>query len=396
MAQRTSYSEEIKELIESPSVPAWEREIGRVLLGRRDHMIVRLGGIQEYVEVLWAQSADEGLSRETFLKALRDVVQEWQPLRPASEYYFAAMLDLIGAYTPSVGFVKLLGHVRAWGRFGGNVVGRRTVNRDLHLKALVALQNYFPTPPAFEQNSPGFSLYVGMLRSHLKDPIYSGHALRRLMELELLRPNDQDAVDVIRENVETLRELIPLFLNPSRRETAGRDLALIYLQGLATGENVDAIFAQAAEKCRAQFVPLMPPTITFENGEVIKLYFTAEEMEKHAWLHDQASRIYDVASSIRETQEISKAEELARMLEQTLDKSDEEVTRFVGALGEAGLYLAPGAAGPELYLPYGVVMPLHLHEDAFQKYLMRVRFGEDPTRAVRTLFRIARTKAAAK
>lgn len=396
MERQTSYSEEIKYLTNSPSVVAWETEIGKVLLGQRDHMIIRLGGVQGYIEVLWARSLDEELARRTFLSALRNFVQEWQPSRPVREYYFATILDLIGAYTPSAGFVKVLGHIQKWEHFGLNSLDRNSLNHDLHLKALIALQNYFPIPPAFEHDAPGFGPYVAVLRKHLKDPRYSSHALRRLIELEMLRLNDQDAVDAIRENVETIQELIPLLLNPSRRESAPRDLALVYIQGLVTGENVDEIFARAVKRCRASFEPLIPPVVTFEDGEVIKLYFTPEELEKYERLHDQASLVFQVATSIRETHDITKTEDLARMLEQTLNKSDEELIRFVGAVDEAGLYLAPGAAGPELYLPYGVVMPLNLHSDALSKYMLRVRLGEEPNQAVRSLFRIARAKAASK
>jgi hypothetical protein len=390
----TSYYEEIKPLLTAPAVPLWQQELEKVLLGKRDHIVDRHRSIQGYVEVLWAQSSNAALAERTFRGALRKVVRDWRPSIPRSEYYFAAILELIGAYTPPSGFIRVLGHIQRWGYFGRNVTGP-TTGRDLHLKALIALQNYFPTAPALAQDAPGFNPYVVMLHEMVKDPTYSGHSARRLIELELLQLSDQEVVDAIRQNVETLRELIPTLLKTSRRSRAPRDLALIYYQALATGENVDQIFAQAATAHRARFEPQMPvPIIYFENGEVIKFYFTAEEMEKHARLHDQASRVSEVATLIRETHEASKAEEFAELLEETLNKDDEEIVRFVKAVGRSGIYLAPGAAGPELYLPQGVTMPIPLRPEALQKYMLRMRFGEEPQLAVQTFVRSILAKAA--
>jgi hypothetical protein len=390
----SSFTNEIAELTKAPSIQLWELEIERVLYGKRDHAIDRLRSVQEYVEVLHVRSTDEGRSRTTFHQALRNVVQVWQSSRPAPSYYFSVMLDLIGAYTPALGFVKILGHILKWGRFGNNAILDSRVFGDLHLKALKVVENYFPTPPALEEESPGFATYVNMLRGLLADTNYSGHALRRLIEFEIVKVTDQEAVDAIRANIETIRELVPLILRTSRRQRASRDLALVYLEAAVTGEGVDAVFAESAMTCHARFEPSRPPTISFENGEVITFYFSAEELEEYSRLQHQELRVQEIAKTIHETGQTSLVEEFTQILEDTLDKSNEEIRRLWRAVGQSGMHLAHGRYGPYLYLPHAVNIRLNLSEKSLQSYVMRVRFGAEPEREVQTFFRNVRAQAA--
>src|SRR5262245_39631958 len=126
------------ELLKKPSVSAWEAEIRRVLIGQRENALTGLTGPPEYLEALQKRADDEALARTSFNEALRNVVQSWQPARSESATYVSRLLDVVGAYTPPGGFIKVLGFVNRHRNVGEDIYApdRQASGEDLYLKAL--------------------------------------------------------------------------------------------------------------------------------------------------------------------------------------------------------------------------------------------------------------------
>jgi hypothetical protein len=229
MVEKDSNSE-LDQLKLSPTVLAWELEIRRVLLGQREYMLLRLGGSQEYIEVIQESSADEALTRTTFNAALRNVVQSWQPSRPESAAYFSHMLELIGAYAPPEGFIKVLGFLNSRRYFGENVTtpDSPVSGKDLHMKALVVLQYYYLAAPPMQSDDIAFQQYLNVLREHLHEPQYCDYALRRLYELSAISLDDADVLNAVQASGAVITQLVTSILKSRDKTRVARDLSSIY------------------------------------------------------------------------------------------------------------------------------------------------------------------------
>lgn len=250
MPHENDLFKEMNLLRTEPSVSRWEIELRRVLDGQREYALIRLVGVQEYIEVILRDSKDRSVAQTTFHEALRHIVQAWQPAKPESDAYVAIMLTLIGAYTPLPGFVKVLGFIQRWGRFRENQVSTDSTGArsDLHMKALVVLGNYYPVAPRVPENEAyDFKTYVSVLREQLRDPRYSGYAAGRLIELEIFQLEAQEVQELIQRDPECLRELMPLLLNPNRRSRIGWDVSQIYVTCLVVGGDAEKHFNQALQ-----------------------------------------------------------------------------------------------------------------------------------------------------
>ncbi|HJQ69827.1 MAG TPA: hypothetical protein VKA70_12680 [Blastocatellia bacterium] len=279
-----------KELLkQEPTIERWRLELRRLLYGDRAQDLIALGGIQEYIEVTLRDSSERAVAKTAFDEALRLIVQAWQPIRPEPKRYAEYMLDLIGAYTPPEGFTKVLGVIRQWGRFDACIIKREGLQRDLHMKALIVLGNYYaapaPSAPTASSKDYGFIAYVEVLREHLHNSAYEkykGYAGLRLMELGILEPDDDEITDFIYRNPQRLGELMPLWLNPNRLHRAGRDLKQVYAYCLGRGIYYEGQFAAAIEKCGAKLERREDVPIVILGPE--RIYLTLSEEEQYRYL----------------------------------------------------------------------------------------------------------------
>jgi hypothetical protein len=239
MVEGSDFDSEIYKLKIDPTVSAWEIEIRRVLIGKREHALIKLGSIQEYVENILDGSEDQAMAQTAFNEALRNVIQSWQPTRPESPASLSCMLDLIGAYTPAEGFTKILGFINSRRYFGDNVItpDSRVLGKDLHLKALFALQYFYPAaPPSHTGDDIAFKQYLDVLREHLKENQYCDYALRRLYELNVISLEDPDVEEVLETKPEVIKELISTILRQRNKSKVERALSLLYAYSLRYGE----------------------------------------------------------------------------------------------------------------------------------------------------------------
>lgn len=282
MATYEDFTSFLEQLKLQPSTFLWELEIRNILAGKREHRLIKLGGAQEYVDVILEESRDEALSSTTFNEALRNVIQSWQPSRPETAAFFSCMLDLISAYTPQEGFIKVLGFISRGKYFGENVTtsDSRTTGKDLHFKALVTLQYYYPAaPPAKEDENLGFRQYVDSLQKHLQHDGYRAYALRRLYELNLIDISDVKVAESLTSVPELVSELVSAILKSRNRFRIESDLSLLYTHCLRLGDG-GLLFERALEVHGARLAHEdVGPLVYFGAAELI-LLTVAQEVEE--------------------------------------------------------------------------------------------------------------------
>lgn len=246
-------SQETMQLLGEPSVKGWTDELEDILAGERDFILRPLGSVSAHTERLIRSSEDERAARKFFKEALGQIVEEWQPFQPESDYYIACLIDLISAYLPRGGFRKIIGFMEHGFHFpviepqaGGFGSGM-----DLHMKALIALEYYYPSAePKWEQD-PAFLSYVQVLHQHLEDrqdKRYQGYALSRLMRLNIIKSQEQVVRDTIERDTGVLEELIELFLSPMRRSQLEEDLKYIFTHCFIIGLEAKQVFEQVLKE----------------------------------------------------------------------------------------------------------------------------------------------------
>ena len=218
----------------NPSEELWKKEIRALLYGKRAYAVSRLGDGQEYVEVILAESTDQAEAMAAFRGALEAVVTEWQPTKPQVPGYVGRMLELIAAFQPLAGFPKLVGHIQQGRRFTEHdeyYEPKQNVP-DVHLKALVALEGYFPAPPAEpEHGGEGYKSYVRIVREHLHDSDFAGYAVARLLELEILSASQREIQETFARHPEAVRGAVSHLIR-TEGERAQTELPELYDQCL--------------------------------------------------------------------------------------------------------------------------------------------------------------------
>ncbi len=274
--------------LEGPADPTsvfdWGVDLRKLVAGKRDAAVERLGGIEEYVEVILAgvSGAEAEAAEEAFNHALDNLVQTWQPTAPGREDEAARMLELINTYSPPppAGYNKVMELVR-WVKLfekdepeeddGGD--------NDLRLLGLVALENYFgspPLPPA--DDSDAYRTYLSLLEEDLDNRARCGYALRRLIELRVDELTAARVRALIGKNPVALKELINLLIDPNWRSKAGQELTLVYVQCLEAGEEAEFGFERAVVSCGGRLERRRDPGPLVEfQGQAIELDVTGNE-----------------------------------------------------------------------------------------------------------------------
>lgn len=217
-------------LREEPSVELWEEELGDILAGERDFILLKLGRVAAYTESLILSSTVERAARSAMMGALRRVVVEWRPEESEADYQAACLLDLIGAYLPFDGCMKIVGFMQHGFRFPSipEEVGGFGAGWDLHMKALVNLESYYPSVHPRLDDDPGLKFYIQVLRQHLEDERYNGYALSRLLKLNVIKTQDTVVRESIKRGRNVLEELVELTRSPLRLPQLEADIKYIY------------------------------------------------------------------------------------------------------------------------------------------------------------------------
>jgi hypothetical protein len=187
-----------RQLTTRPTTAAWRQEIRDLVCGELDASIRALGSAEEHVERILADAKNARLTRDTFQDALTEHLTEWQPDRDdVDDYEIERICELISAFTPRLGFSKLLRLLAHWRETKPFSEG----SFETQMRALAALEMYYEQPPFEPEDDPAFQSYLAMLSGLLVQPLYITYVVRRLVELGTraqvaLIVNDERLLDV--------------------------------------------------------------------------------------------------------------------------------------------------------------------------------------------------------
>lgn len=276
-----------------PTVQGWKRKLYSLFAGESNETLSRLGSIEQYIRVLLAESEDRG-AEYCFRDALSQIIQEWTPTLVEPADRLNNILSVVAAFTPTVGFTKILNHLDKSENVkrGGERVSGQYELVDLYKKGMVALAQYYPSPPSHSHNDYGFLAYRELLERNLEDERYSGYAAVRLLRLKVLDIKSErfSSLFFSSENagVEVFRHLINLADEPGERQSVGEKLGDI-LVICAQADNLEK-FRDLALLHDALFNPegdyqVFFPTLTLADGTVIEILLDMEEIKETTLRH---------------------------------------------------------------------------------------------------------------
>jgi hypothetical protein len=262
----------VQETRQAESPLSWEIEIRRILNSEVDSDITMLGSVGEYIEAILAEAPHPPSAQAAFHEALRNIVYSWQPSVSDSSSFLNYMFDLLGAYTPSLGFNKVLSLLQLYLSSPEKdfLSSDSSEENNLVLKAFSVLENYYPVAP-LNSEELAFRTYINLLREFLSYPQSSSYAIERLIELEVLRPQDQAVVDLLSKNPQWLSQIVRLLLAPTRRSRAEEELTGLYINCLKNGKGLDMEFEQAVLANGAEFQDRDSGPAIHSSSELIQL-----------------------------------------------------------------------------------------------------------------------------
>lgn len=230
--------------IEDESFEAWEVEIRSLAAGKRDYLLIGLGSVVGYLSKLLSNSFNLAIAETNLRQAVKNVVNGWHPEKIEADYQTLILLEIIGAYQPPEGFVRIAGFMQRGHyfptmqrEFGGYGAGQ-----DLHMKALLSLEYYYPTAPPKSDIDPAFKSYIQILEQHLTNEQYCSYVVGRLIALNALDTDDAELCRPIEMNLLTIDEIVPVVLGPARRARLKEELSNVYTHCVLVGRSATERF----------------------------------------------------------------------------------------------------------------------------------------------------------
>ena len=231
----------------NPTILGWDTEIRRILSGEREHAILHLGSGDEYVHTLLAQSLDPPLARSTFQAALENVIESWQPEVGDKPGGTRRLLELIAAFAPHHGFVRIMSR---FDEGGFNKAVGRDGSPSLDLLALSALESYYPVPPAVPREDEAFQAYVGLLWRFVERSDGAPYALLRLVVLNQLPLGLEEADRYLSTRPGTVATIVEWLFDHRRQARLAQLLPTLFGACLSSGSLIEefttAVRAQGA------------------------------------------------------------------------------------------------------------------------------------------------------
>jgi hypothetical protein len=236
-----------------PTVERWAIELQRVLRGERDFVIDRLGSAAEYAADLVRRAADPAVSAVHLNGALEQQLSAWTPSHDDTAAFHDKLLDLVQQFAPSSGFARMLYLIQDLDlpEEEEQAGVARPPGQDIRLKALHALESYFPAPPArppegkdlepsvararqaaFDVQVSSFKRYCEVLLEHTSWEKYAPYATRILLQLGVLAPGSGSLRDLIARQPAALRGVLDWCFSAANRGHGEQSLTDVYLQCL--------------------------------------------------------------------------------------------------------------------------------------------------------------------
>lgn len=337
-----------------PDADMWQTELQRILDGEREGELLRLGSVEEYVDKILDLSRDHDVANESFREGLRRIVHSWQPENPAPKEYLACLLDLIGAYKPPFASKKVLFFLtqRGYRDSESNSSGGYGAYADLHLKALVALEKYFPSVLEHGDDE-SFTFYVAMLRRNLEDATYGGYVAARLIDLGLLKVDDPKIGALIKRDPDAQREILSLAFVPSRQQSLHQDLAKMAEHALNAGDAAFSIFEEVVQAYGGKLeFQTHEITIYLDHQLPLSLLLSIEVIEKYnAFLRRGKMNLSRLSGILTDVKVRAQAQnEIAEILEQCLQYGDYGASQFKQELANFGAEILYANGDLKLYM----------------------------------------------
>jgi len=331
-----------------PTVDGWKRRLYSLINGESSETLSRLGSVEQYIRVLLAQSKDRD-AEYCFRDALAQIVQGWSPSLLESADRLHTMFYLIAAFTPSVGFTKVLDYLNSTedAKRTDETVSDQHGTVDLYKRGLIALAQYYPAPPPHSANDFGFLMYRELLEKNLTDERYAGYAAVRLLQIKVLDIKSHPFSKLFFSSESAASEvfvyLIDLAEERVQRQSAQEKLGDM-LVICAKADRLDDFYA-LAKRHKAHFNPegdyqIFYPTLTLANGLVLDIYLDMEEVKETAlkyYIKYSTDKIGTLVTDVNEqeklgryvsayiTNQITKPDSLTDLL-QELKRSDAKIT----------------------------------------------------------------------
>ena len=229
---------DVRALKASPSIQLWEAELLRIKTGGRRSILTR-ASYEEWIEQVIEDSSDSSTSESMFLSALDRVVQAWQP-QAADWDELNAMIGLIAAFTPRLGYKKLF---LAFERV--EEVSHKDSAQVL-VWILDALHQYYPVTPINEDDD-SYSAYLNLLRHCVGLAGCGRAAARRLVERTPDALLDRQILRIIQNQPAFLSEMIDLALSTPGESLQSSRLSFLHESAVHAGSESLQAFVEAIE-----------------------------------------------------------------------------------------------------------------------------------------------------
>ncbi len=246
-----SYLREVEELRSAPSSGNWATHLRRLQKGILDEYVRDRGGsFEDYVAIILAESIDPYAARTAFTEALKCAVQSWIPSaldRPAE---VAMFVDLIAAFMPQEGYVKLFSKLRDPEQMAAIRAIEEPLDlahgRDLRRKILNVLDSYFPT--AQPRRDQAYRDFVRQLELHLFVEGYIGHAARLLLRRGKIALGDKRMQEVIQRDRSVIGSILLEIRSYRPALLVEKDARSLYEHALLAGDDALSLFGREVQK----------------------------------------------------------------------------------------------------------------------------------------------------
>jgi hypothetical protein len=293
-----------------PSTNRWRLELGRLLTGERESALQRIGGAAAYVQRYIFDSDDPVRSDIAFRNALEEFVGgAWDPARTAEYgfYFTDVLLELIINFRPPSAFTRILDYLLVT---DGRLAPKNWTKEDIEgidSAAMTVLRDRYRLAPPASERDLTFEKYERLLNSLLQVPGKESYALRHLLELGLITPDNR--LGLITPDNRLVQELvgkpgvvgavINYFFSTERRDLLKTGSGAILGCCLRLDASADSPadrhryyeeFRTALRGCGANLVQSDSPLILLANGSRIQVMLPPGDEHLYHETREEESR----------------------------------------------------------------------------------------------------------
>lgn len=253
----------------------WQELVAKIIHNEIVVDLDRVGGVEHFLANLLEEAESRVEAKLACVRGL-ELFFEYEQFAVTEPLALSLMLDIAAAFRPHNALPGLLSFLR---HHISHDVGLQlgVAHTDLRLRALQALEAYFPAPPL--GSVLAYDAYCETLRQYAGITPYTGYAVARLLELRAIGLRDPLITAAVRRADSTaLADLVSRILAFNDDRSISDKLGELYT--VARSLHQLKAFQEAVERTQAQLHgPTSTPTIRMAERE-IPLHFTAESQAR--------------------------------------------------------------------------------------------------------------------